>query len=115
MTHTPEPWKVVGTEIAARQTQDLDAGVVAGMSINYSQPMREANATRIVACVNGCAGLNPTAYRELVDAVADILPAAESALVRMKADGIDDTRNAKAIARVARTRAALDAAEGRAA
>lgn len=66
---TPAPWKAVDAEIAATRTEDLDAGVVATMSINYSQAMREANAARIVACVNGCAGLNPAAYRECVEAL----------------------------------------------
>ena len=28
-----------------------------------------ANAARIVACVNGCQGLNPAAYRALVTAI----------------------------------------------
>ena len=28
-----------------------------------------ANAARIVACVNGCAGLNPAAFRECVEAL----------------------------------------------
>ena len=29
----------------------------------------EANANRIVACVNGCAGINPDAVKELLEAV----------------------------------------------
>lgn len=28
---------------------------------------QEANSSRIVACINGCAGLNPGAYREVVE------------------------------------------------
>ena len=59
MSHTPEPWKQNGEAIC---TETKIIGSV--LSIH---PQRYEDAARIVACVNGCAGLNPAAYREVVD------------------------------------------------
>ena len=44
MSHTPEPW----TEKTIVRFEDMP---------------------RVRACVNGCAGLNPAAYREVVEAL----------------------------------------------
>ena len=70
MIHTPEPWKLWLDESI---TEGLPA-VVAEHPITHKGKFFVAQCNtipdtqRIVACVNGCAGLNPTAYRELVEA-----------------------------------------------
>lgn len=58
--HTPEPWRVSGNGTM----RFIDASVCKGMSQKVATCMRveygdmEANARRIVACVNACAGLD---------------------------------------------------------
>lgn len=54
--HTPEPWRVADTEIAAGEFS-----FVANCCPPYSQydrPEYRANAARIVACVNALAGVS---------------------------------------------------------
>ena len=77
MSHTKEPWK-------ATEYQELSNGEKLFQLI-ASQPnalrpggewgriQGEANAARIVACINGCTGLNPAAYRSVVEALRDML------------------------------------------
>lgn len=70
--HTPEPWteneKADGTR---RRIVHADAGVA------ICVVPHQANATRIVAAVNGCAGLNPAAFREVVEALKSYVAEAE--------------------------------------
>lgn len=87
--HTPEPWNVGGTmifqgeagkhitPIAFVQTKDSERGA---KDFNYYGPEMgecEANADRIVACVNACEGINPKAVPELLKAVEAMLRGAD--------------------------------------
>lgn len=64
--HTPEPWKL---RIPAKDFEIyLEAGLEEGavalgviLSKVTDRATQQANADRIVACVNACAGMNPTA------------------------------------------------------
>lgn len=66
--HTPEPWRVSGNGTM----RFIDASVGNGMAQEVATCMRvehgdmEANARRIVACVNACEGI-PTDYLESKD------------------------------------------------
>ena len=77
--HTPEPWKVLkDSEMAPADVwivpstyQDHTDHAIAEMSAAYDCL---SDAARIVAAVNGCAGLNPAAYRQVVEALKACLP-----------------------------------------
>ncbi len=98
-THTPEPWSVCGIGPYSAELMKLigtqgsepsycpcerissQYGLIAnlfhaddkddeGQELTFPHEVREANAARIVACVNACAGINP-------EAVPDLLAAAE--------------------------------------
>ena len=63
MSHTPEPWRV-RTDTSAPNvfiTREFGVDVPPAFYIAFVQGIGkkeiESNATRIVACVNGCAGL----------------------------------------------------------
>lgn len=71
--HTPEPWearkdpqrwivKAIYGSFGMDDSQLIPARMGAGVR-------EEANAERIVACVNACAGLNPEAVPEMVKAL----------------------------------------------
>lgn len=70
---TPEPWIVgSGTRIymgGAVEAREIAVATKADPSERVKAP---ANAQRIVACVNGCAELEPAAYRECVEALRSI-------------------------------------------
>ena len=59
--HTPEPWATNGTRIESEHSHGWanDGWIIAGLE----GPDAEANARRIVACVNVCAGI-PTEVLE---------------------------------------------------
>ena len=64
MRHTQEPWRISkDEENGDRLIVDENIG-----STICKRPCLE-DAERIVACVNGCAGLDPAAYRECVEAL----------------------------------------------
>ena len=98
--HTPEPWRqftelgtigdVVdskGRAVAqAQETGNFERGAPEGLA------ERNANAARIVACVNGCAGINP-------DAVPDLLAALEAAVLSEQLDKHHDLMARAAIAK----------------
>ena len=73
---TPEPWK------KSHNGRDLELIVQerAGFNMVIAELKHPdigselANAARIVSCVNGCQGLNPVAYREVVEALRAIVP-----------------------------------------
>ena len=74
-THTPEPWAAVrntayweiGTEIDGYYANRI--GDVCATDPNHPDAgKQEANATRIVACVNACKGINPEAVPDLLEA-----------------------------------------------
>ena len=73
MSHTPEPWK----EVEYNDYELTQTGSIRGANnqcvvsprqgvVGRNLEESEANAARIVAYVNGCAGLNPAAYRECI-------------------------------------------------
>ena len=79
MSHTKEPWKVVYEEGKSPPRVD---GIYAGEeriveTDSGYYPPNSVNAERIVTCVNGCAGLNPAAYREVVEALTWFVNEAE--------------------------------------
>jgi hypothetical protein len=77
--HTPEPWKV--------QTLHSDGMIVTRDRLEIVTPewdvvtgtpgappiRRSSDASRIVACVNALAGMNPEAVAELVEAARQIV------------------------------------------
>ena len=74
MKHTPGPWRIDGRsgyealEIHAKNRRIAKSLYHGGSEDSET----DANARRIVACVNGCEGINP-------DAVADLLVACKKA------------------------------------
>ena len=79
--HTPEPWvtyqKDEGRSWIIRATGTDDDLIATVESSGGTNPIIDAitvsNAARIIACINGCTGLNPTAYRECVEALKLII------------------------------------------
>jgi hypothetical protein len=63
--HTPEPWESDGPEVHATKGGRLN-GLICHLA---SESKGEANAERIVACVNALAGLNPEAVADVVEAL----------------------------------------------
>ena len=63
--HTPEPWY---SKLSAGDHQGLVISETDGQSIAVTY-QGEADAARIVSCVNACAGLNPEAVPLLLDAL----------------------------------------------
>jgi hypothetical protein len=76
--HTPEPWEYDGRSHSLTTVHCIMAGP---RQIGHAHDFltvddgnqAKANAARIVACVNACAGLNP-------EAVADVVKLAEEAM-----------------------------------
>jgi len=71
--HTKEPWLVYSRPeeyVIANNEVDDDYRVIALMRPRHSNEI--ANAARIVACVNACAGLNPEAVPASVSIVRSI-------------------------------------------
>ena len=70
-THTSEPWTYSQDGIwGPRGT------IIANMVHTAYEPEKSqvvANAIRIVACVNACAGINPEAMQDLLVALQDLL------------------------------------------
>ena len=64
--HTATPWKIGNRGMV--YTDDLRVAIVEPCK-DASIEEQALNAARIVACVNGCQGLNPAAYRQVVEAV----------------------------------------------
>ena len=63
--HTPEPWATNGTRIESEHSHGWanDGWIIAGLE----GPDAEANARRIVACVNACAGIETELLEILTD------------------------------------------------
>lgn len=79
MKHTPEPWKVQFDD-RKRQYPSVWSPVRNPVGkktlichVYRTTASGKANAHRIAACVNGCAGLNPKAYRACVKALRLVL------------------------------------------
>ncbi len=70
--HTPEPWYY-------RQGGECVMAPDDWVCIVHNNDHREANARRIVACVNACKGINPEAVPDLLEALQVLLLAYETA------------------------------------
>lgn len=86
--HTPEPWFVDTSNPDAPFgiCQDVENGWgIAEVSTFAPEGTDAANAARIVACVNGCAGIDPAAVGDMLaalvlceQALSDIIGAADN-------------------------------------
>lgn len=57
--HTNEPWSIEGQEYDAHRIVDTEGNAICQLWFKTEEPMdnQDANAKRIVACVNACAGI----------------------------------------------------------
>lgn len=55
--HTPEPWKIGAPPPNGEQTIGTEQGLMVAVATTGAGVSSEANARRIVACVNACAGI----------------------------------------------------------
>ena len=95
--HTPEPWYIINNRAGRRldilHSEGDYAYSVAQIPYEGTAPTARAwaNARRIVACVNGCRGIDPAAVGELVarceDAHTALAALPEDALGRDSIDG----------------------------
>lgn len=72
--HTPEPW-AVGDDInidCGVCTADKEFGVAETQLRYVDLDIADANARRIVACVNACNGINPAAVPMLMAIVKNL-------------------------------------------
>jgi hypothetical protein len=74
--HTPGPWEVrfnghKQRRIATTSTPNRHIADVVPVTYDYerAEATMEANAQRIVACVNACEGINPEAVPELLESL----------------------------------------------
>lgn len=71
MSHTTEPWDIVheqdGCVLIVQKGYGEEASVEVARCMHPRRLNHDANATRIVSCINGCAGLNPAAFRECME------------------------------------------------
>lgn len=119
---TPEPWKVKPSHAAKEDcihiladNKDYPATVCEVYDDNLKSTYPLATAQRIVACVNGCAGIaDPSVVKDLLGAAKDAekmimrdVCALEDSGLRVSADAAYDSRVLVAI------RAAIAKAEGR--
>lgn len=76
--HTPEPW-LADFSFVCKDTEDFLLTIVDGQHSSYDAATKTANAYRIAACVNACAGI-PTDELENVrlNAFPDLLAACEA-------------------------------------
>lgn len=74
--HAREPWKWGDEHYNDLLDTSVRILMNAERAILYHQahwPIRDANAARIVACVNACEGLNPEAVPEVLEALREML------------------------------------------
>lgn len=65
--HTPEPWDYNRSDVGLIQISTSPANKpIAQVEFSDSFNERQANAARIVACVNACEGINPEAVSEML-------------------------------------------------
>ena len=90
MKHTPEPWEVVdGYFIEANEE------TICQFFNKYEDdfPNNDANATRIVACVNAMAGItDPQAFRDSVDKLTAYTKEAAE-MIRQREERIKELEN----------------------
>jgi hypothetical protein len=69
--HTPEPWRAPAKPGAyGFRDYTIFDDVGADREVCLAEGLTEADAARIVACVNALAGMNPEAVAELVEAAS---------------------------------------------
>ena len=100
MSYTPEPWKIGNRGMI--YTDDLRVAIMEPCK-DASIEEQAANAARIVSCVNGCQGLNPAAFRAVVEALTAIVARINDefdnpALVKQGFLGLDSLEGMKRIA-----------------
>lgn len=68
--HTPEPWRLAGQGDGAQQLPILssDGKIIAAIRDHGHL----SDGYRIVACVNGCAGINPEAVPMMFEALREV-------------------------------------------
>lgn len=86
--HTEEPWAVAMVQISGLNEPAILSGETrvcslpaltnAGGRRNVRADTIAADAKRIVACVNACAGMNPSALAGAVEALEKLIRQAES-------------------------------------
>ena len=69
--HTPEPW-TRNTDTVNNTNRIISTHPGYG-SIGHTPIYKRADADRIVACVNACAGIDPAAVPELIKGVSYVL------------------------------------------
>lgn len=77
--HTKEPWAVAPSNDGGQHIGNVD-----GMVVIYQN---RKNMDRIVACVNACAGINPEAVPEMLEALRGIL---DGIVATNKRNGIEE-------------------------
>lgn len=97
--HTPEPWRL-DTDGGSGQYHNIRHNMICSgpylLGSRRDTGTAKADAARIVACVNACAGINP-------EAVPDLLAAVEDALIQFgaNADYSEDDANSVSMLRAA--------------
>jgi len=87
--HTPEPWIQMGTEIADDGYEHI--AVINGITDNE---LNEANAKRIVECVNACAGMEePKLEIESLKLANKLLEVSKSELTEERDDLSECTKD----------------------
>jgi hypothetical protein len=71
--HTPGPWTVDPEGEYCLCIEGGDGSIVCDVRKEVDGPLCEANAHRIVACVNACEGLNPEAIADAIGALTWLL------------------------------------------
>lgn len=66
---TPEPWTTWDKFPSLLLVAAADDNISCCIPQGADESSVNANAQRILACINGCQGLNPAAYRECVEAI----------------------------------------------
>lgn len=84
--HSPEPWRV--EQGSMRDIETATGTTVVWGHDDYSEPtMSEANARRIVACVNACAGMSTEALEgDALDRLVHLAIEAEAYLANARSE-----------------------------
>lgn len=87
--HTPGPWIVEDVSEDGLAVFS-ETGPIVAQCHRPDASDHAANAERIIACVNGCEGLNPEAFGDLLEALKHIVDAASE-----RDYGLSDLASAK--------------------
>jgi hypothetical protein len=74
-SHTREPWSTEfgeGWYKGTRFIVNADTAIMSDSDVSLPAAVKQANAERIVACVNGCTGINPEAVPNLLRALENL-------------------------------------------